>query len=170
MSKGVRVAAGGVALAASVVLLQGSLASASPDGSDRGHDDDRDTVLEFDVVFSPTDYTDLAEEGPSPADLITFDDALLVDGTQVGHEVGSCVLVDVTAGPVASCTGVITLDGEGTIAFSLENSPSPRKTLAVTGGSGRYRGVDGDGVLVENGDGTETTGGTGTLTLHLDDD
>ena len=169
MTKGVRVAAAGAALAVSVVLLQSSLASAGPGDPGRGHDDGG-VVLEFDVTFSPTDYTDLAEEGPSPADLITFNDVLLVDGVQVGHQVGSCVVVDVTAGPVASCTGVITLDGEGTIAFSLENAPPPRKTLAVTGGSGEFTGVDGDGVLVENGDGTETTGGTGTLTLTLDHD
>jgi hypothetical protein len=34
--------------------------------------------------------------------------------------------------------------------------------LAVTGGSGAYRSAGGDGVLVENGD------GTGTLTLDLE--
>jgi len=162
MTKGVRVAAVGAALAASVVVLQGSLASASPDGSGRGHHDDRDAVLEFDVLFSPPDYTDLAEPGPSPADLITFNDALVVDDVQVGHEVGSCVLVD--ASGLANCTAVITLDGEGTIAFSFENAPPPRKVLAITGGSADFTGVDGDGVLVEHGN------GTGSLTLHLDDD
>jgi hypothetical protein len=167
MTKGVRVAAVGVALATSVVLLQGSLANASPGSSDDdGHQDDQDTVLEFDVEFSPLNITDLGDPGVGPADLIVFNDVLLVDGTQVGHEVGSCVVVD--ASGLSSCTAVITLDGEGTIAFALENSPPPRKVLAVTGGSGRYRSVEGDGVLVENGDGTETDGGTGTLTLNLD--
>jgi hypothetical protein len=160
MVKGVRVAAVGTALAGSVILLQGSLASASP-GPGHGHEGD--TVLDFDVRFSPFDYTDLGPPGPSAADLIVFHDLLLVDGVEAGHEVGSCVVVDAD-GPLASCTAVITLDDDGTIAFALENAPPPRKVLAVTGGSGRYRGVDGDGVLVENGD------GTGTLTLHLDDD
>jgi hypothetical protein len=160
MTRGVRGAAVGTALVASLVVLQGSLASASSDGSGRGHD--RDAVLEFDVRFSLPDYTDLAEPGPSPADLITFNDVLLVDGVQVGHEVGSCVLVD--ASGLANCTAVITLDGEGTIAFAFENAPPPRKVLAVTGGSADFKGVDGDGVLVENGD------GTGVLTLYLDDD
>ena len=68
------------------------------------------------------------------------------------------------AGPLASCTAVLTLDDGGTITYALENAPPPRKVLAVTGGSGRFKGVDGDGVLVENGD------GTGALTLYLDDD
>jgi len=167
MTRGVRVAAAGTALVASVVVLQGSLASADPGSSGHGDDGD-DAVLDFDVRFSPPDYTDLAEPGPSPADLITFNDVLLVDGVQVGHEVGSCVLVD--ASGLANCTAVVTLDGRGTIAFALENAPPPRKVLAVTGGSGEFKGADGDGVLVENGDGTETTAGTGTLTLYLGDD
>jgi len=166
MTKAVRVATVGVAVAGSVVLLQGSLASASPGNS--GHDDGR--VLEFDVQFSPFNLTDLGDPGPTPGDPIVFNDVLLVDGTPVGHEVGGCLVVDVTNGPLASCTAVITLDGEGTIAYSLENAPPPEKVLAVTGGSGRFKGVDGDGLLVENGDGTETSGGTGTLTLYLDDD
>jgi hypothetical protein len=72
--------------------------------------------------------------------------------------------VVVDASGLASCTAVLTLDGEGTIAYALENSPAPRKVLAVTGGSGDFAGVDGDGVLVENGD------GTGDLTLQLADD
>ena len=159
-----RIAAVGVATAASVVLLQGSLASASPGGHGDRHQGGRADVREFEVQFSPFDITDLGDPGLSAADLIVFHDVLLVDGVQVGHEVGSCVVVDVTpAGPLASCTAVMTLDGEGTIAFALENSPAPSKPLAVTGGSGAFRSVDGDGVLVENGD------GTGTLTLHLDD-
>lgn len=163
MTKAVRIATAGVALTASVVLLQGSLASASPTGSGGGRHDDRDTVLQFDVEFSPFALTDPAGDGPTPGDTIVFNDRLLVGGAQVGHEVGSCVVVDVPAtGPVASCTAVITLDAGGTITYSLENSPPPRKVLAVTGGSGAYRSAGGDGVLVENGD------ETGTLTLDLE--
>jgi hypothetical protein len=161
MTKAVRIATVGAALAGSVVLLQGSLASASPSSSGGGHHDD--TVLQFDVEFSPFHLTDPDGDGPTAGDTIVFDDVLLADGAQVGHEVGSCVVVDVTAtGPLASCTAVITLDDGGTIAYSLENSPPPRKVLAVTGGSGPYRSAGGEGVLLENGD------GTGTLTLDLD--
>jgi hypothetical protein len=160
MIKGARVLAAGATVAASVVLLQGSLASASPPSS-AGGGGGHDSVLRFDVQFSPFNYTDLGEPGPSPADLIVFHDVLSRGGTEVGHEVGSCVVVD--ADGLASCTAVITLDDGGTIAYSLENAPPPRKVLAVTGGSGPYRSVGGDGVLVENGD------GTGTLTLDLED-
>jgi hypothetical protein len=159
MTRAVRIAAAGVAAGGCVLLLQGSLASASPSTADGGHSNE-DVVREFDVQFSPFDYTDLGEPGPGPADLIVFHDVLLTGGVQVGHESGSCVVVDAQA--TASCTAVITLDDGGTIAYALENSPPPQKTLAVTGGSGTYRAAGGDGVLVENGD------GTGRLTLHLE--
>ena len=161
MSKAVRITTVGVALAGSVVLLQGSLASASPSSSSgEHHHDDEGVVLEFDVQFSPFSYTDLGEPGPGPADLIVFDDVLLTDGMPVGHEMGSCVVVN--ADNVASCSALITLDDGGTIAYSLENAPPPEKALVITGGGGKYRSAGGDGVLVENGD------QTGTLTLNLD--
>jgi hypothetical protein len=46
-----------------------------------------------------------------------------------------------------------------TVAFL--NAPPPEKTFAITGGSGTYRTAQGDGLLVEHGD------GTGTLTLTV---
>jgi hypothetical protein len=55
------------------------------------------------------------------------------------------------------------VDGHGSIAYSLENAPPPRKTLIITGGSGSYRSAGGQGVLLEHGD------GTGTLTLSVDE-
>jgi hypothetical protein len=163
MTKALRITTVGVAVAGSVVLLQGSLASASPGSSDHGRDDGG-RVLELDVQFSPFTLTDLGDPGPTPGDLITFNDVLRDDGAAVGHEVGNCVVVDVSG--LSNCTAVLTLDGRGTIAYALENSPAPRKVLAVTGGSGQFKGVDGDGVLVENGDAANT----GVLTLYLEHD
>jgi hypothetical protein len=163
MTKTLRIVTLGVAVTGSVVLLQGSLASASPGGSGHGRED-HGRVLKFDVQFSPFTLTDLGEQGPTPGDLITFTDVLLDGGARVGHEVGNCVVVD--ASGLSNCTAVLTLDGQGTIAYALENAPPPRKVLAVTGGSGGFKGVDGDGVLVENGDEAHT----GVLTLYLEGD
>jgi hypothetical protein len=156
MVKGLRVVSVGAALVAAVLLIPGAGASADPsdDGSGRGR------TLQFDVVFSPFNYTDFGEPGFSPPDVIVFHDTLLQDGEPVGHQVGSCVLVD-TSG-TANCTGVITLDGRGTITFAFENAPPPEKTLAITGGTGKFRSAGGEGTLVEAGD------GTGTLTLSVD--
>ncbi|MEU2348164.1 hypothetical protein [Modestobacter sp. NPDC049651] len=155
-----RVLAVGGVLVAAGVAVPAAVAGASPQDGRPGRDG-YETTLEFEVRFSPFDYTDLGAPGPSAADTIVFRDTLWQDGRQVGDEVGSCVVVDPTG--LSNCTGVVRLDGDDTIAFSLVNAPPPRKTLAVTGGSGRYRAVRGDGVLVERGD----EGSTGTLTLRL---
>ena len=150
MRNSVRRTAIGACILGCGVLLQGSAADAS-----QGHD--RTTRLHFDVVFSPFNYTDLGAPGPGAPDAIVFHDRLLRAGRQVGDDVGSCTVVE--AG-LANCTAVIRLRG-GTIAFALVNTPPAIKQFPVTGGSGRYRTVRGDGTLTEHGD------GTGTLDLRL---
>jgi hypothetical protein len=151
MRNSVRLTAVGACVLSCGVLLQGSTA-----GANQGHD--RTTHLHFDVVFSPFNYTDLGAPGPGAPDAIVFHDRLLRASRQVGDDVGSCTVVE--ASGLANCTGVIRLRG-GTIAFALVNSPPPVKQFPVTGGSGRYRTVRGDGTLVEHGD------GTGTMDLRL---
>jgi len=141
----IRAVAVGVSLAASVLLLQGSALGADKGGG---------RTMSFHVVFEPFNYTDLGVPGPSAADVIVFHDQLSQNGTAVGDEVGSCVLVDETG--LSNCTGVMQLEGRGTIAFAFVNSPPPHKVFALTGGSGEFRTVRGDGTLDENGDGTAT--------------
>ena len=68
-------------------------------------------------------------------------------------------MVDETG--LSNCSGVVQLTNRGTIAFSFVNAPPPHKVLAITGGSGQFATVRGDGTLDENGD------GTGTLVLAL---
>jgi hypothetical protein len=157
MTTSTRIAGGAAAVAASTALVLATLAAAQPSAA---ASDDRGS-LRFDVVFSPPSYTDLGDPGFSAADVLVFHDQLLRNGAEVGHEVGSCVLVE--AAGLANCTGVVTLDGRGTVTFAFENAPPPEKTLAITGGSGDFRNAGGDGTLVENGD------GTGTLTLSVRD-
>jgi hypothetical protein len=135
----------GVSLAASLLLLQGSVLSAATGGGG---------TMTFHVLFEPFNYTDLGAPGPSAADVIVFHDQLSQSGKPVGDEIGSCVLVDETG--LSNCTGVMQLEDRGTIAFAFVNSPPPHKILAVTGGSGEFSKARGDGTLDENGDGTAT--------------
>jgi hypothetical protein len=127
----------------------------------------RSTTLTFDVVFSP--FTPVAannERDPnSPialGDEIVFHDQLFAKGRQVGDQLGSCVIVDVTPELLANCTLVIRLPG-GTITGQFASVPGPApKALALTGGTGTYRNVGGEGTLVEFG-----VGNKGSLTLHV---
>ena len=147
----------GATAAAIALLLGGSALSASANG---GHESAQDRTMRFHVQFSPFNYTDLGAPGPSAADVIVFHDQLQRSGKTVGDEVGSCVLVDPKQA-LANCTAVVRLGTRGTITYAFVNAPPPHKVLAVTGGSGQFRTVRGDGTLDENGD------GTGTLVLRL---
>ena len=158
MPKTARVLTIGTAVVASALVVGVATAGADggrPDDGDGGHE----VTLRFDVETSPFNYTDLGEAGPSAADVIVFHDRLLKDGREVGHEVGSCVVIEPSG--LSNCSGVVTVDGQGTISFVFENAPPPEKTLAVTGGSGKYRTAHGDGSFTESGE------GTGTLVLSL---
>jgi hypothetical protein len=157
MPKSARVLTIAATVAVSVLVLGAATAGATPETA--GNDGDDDVTLRFDVETSPFSYTDLGEPGPSAADVIVFHDTLLRNGRQVGHEVGSCVVVEPSG--LSNCSAVVTLDGQGTITYAFENAPPPEKTLAITGGSGRYRTAHGDGSFTESG------AETGTLVLSL---
>ncbi|TMC84877.1 MAG: hypothetical protein E6J22_20555 [Chloroflexi bacterium] len=115
------------------------------------------THLHFLVKFIGQDtFLDLGAPGPSQGDEeILHDLVFSPDGrTQVGYDGGSCVLFDV-AKPEENCTLTYSLPG-GDITTQFLNSPPPAKIFAVTGGTGTYRNVRGQGKLVESGHETAT--------------
>jgi hypothetical protein len=114
------------------------------------------THLQFLVKFGQDTFLDLGTPGLSQGDEFIFDDLVFTpDGsTQVGYDGGSCVIFDVTK-PEENCTVTFSLS-DGDIMTQFLNSPPPAKTFAVTGGTGNYRNVRGQGELVESGHGTAT--------------
>ena len=115
------------------------------------------THLHFLVKFIGQDtFLDLGTPGPSQGDEMILHDLVFTPNghTQVGYDGGSCVFFDV-AKPEENCTLTFSLPG-GTITTQFLNSPPPAKTLAVTGGTGTYRNVRGQGKLVESGHGDAT--------------
>jgi hypothetical protein len=153
------------AIAALILGLVGvvSVATASQ-ASDAGTA--RSKRLAFDVLFSPFNLvaTNNVRDPNSPfsfGDEIVFHDQLFVKGRPAGDTAGSCVVVALPPDALANCTAVFRLAG-GNIAaqFVAVQGPAPRE-VAVTGGTGAFRNVGGDGTLTEFGD------GTGKLTLDL---
>ena len=126
----------------------------------------RSKTLTFNVVFSPFTVVPTNNQRPknSPyavGDEIVFHDQLFASGRRAGDDVGHCVLDALSPSAIADCTMVVRLTG-GNITAQFPNEPGPApKHLALTGGTGRYRNVGGEGVLVEFGN------GKGRLTLHL---
>jgi len=116
------------------------------------------THLEFFVKFIGEDtFTDLGAPGFSPGDIFTFHDLVFTANgrTQVGYDGGMCLLFN-AAQPEENCTLTFSLPhGEITTQFLTGIGPAP-KPFAVTGGTGRYRNVRGQGLLVESGQETAT--------------
>jgi hypothetical protein len=140
----------GFVLGGSSVSLRSASASAVASSAGTTH-------LKFLVKFIGQDtFLDLGAPGPSQGDEMVLHDLVFTpDGrTQVGYDGGSCVFFDV-AKPEENCTVTFSLPG-GDIMTQFLNSPPPAKTLAVTGGTGIYRNVRGQGELVELGNETAT--------------
>jgi hypothetical protein len=145
-------------LAASLLLaggstLGGTALGATPTAPAAAAVDRTGHLLRFDVETSPFKLIDVDRDGQlSDGDEIVFHDTLLQHGRRVGDQLGSCVIVDATEA-LANCTMVIRLP-EGKITAAFDNAPPPTKTLAITGGTGRYRKAHGEGTLVEAADQT----------------
>ena len=140
----------GLVIGASVVSLRPTSTSASAPPVKTTH-------LHFLVKFIGQDtFLDLGASGPSQGDeMILHDLVFTPDGrTKVGYDGGSCVFFNV-AKPEENCTLTFSLP-DGTITTQFLNSPPPAKTLAVTGGTGSYQNVRGQGKLVESGHGDAT--------------
>jgi Allene oxide cyclase barrel like domain len=159
-----RVAVAGAA-AALVLALAGVVSiTAASQAAEQGTA--KSKTLTFDVVFSP--FTLVAannvRDPNAPialGDEIVFHDQLFSKGKQVGDDVGSCVIAAITPEPLANCSIVIRLPG-GNITGQFPSTPGPApKELALTGGTGIYRNIGGEGTLVEFGN------DTGRLTLHV---
>jgi hypothetical protein len=151
-----------LALVATLAVVAGGAVTASAAAPAASASSGR--TLEFVVEFRPFDqnFVDVGAPGISIGDASVFRDQLLdARGRRVGEEAGTCLITDVAADGVQTlCNGGIVLR-DGQIEFQGVATNAPSKTLAVVGGTGRYRGASGEAVLVEKGD------GTGTLTLRL---
>jgi hypothetical protein len=115
------------------------------------------THLKFFVKFIGQDtFLDLGALGFSQGDEFILHDLVFTpDGrTQVGYDGGMCVIFDVAV-PESNCTVTYALP-RGDIMVQFLNSPPATKTFAVTGGTGIYRNVRGQGQLVELGNETAT--------------
>jgi hypothetical protein len=130
-----------VAVAAGVAVTG---AGAHSEGAQREHG----RTLRFAIRFSPFFLLDLGTPGLSKGDQLVDNDHLLdPSGHQVGHDGLACTITD-PAGPEAACQGTFVIRG-AQIAVQFLNGPPAVKIGAITGGTGRLRGVRGQMRLVE---------------------
>ena len=104
-------------------------------------------------------------EGTGLGDQIVFTTQLLRGDTEVGHQGGVCTVTSV-ARAEAQCVATYALPGgqiTGQVLIVL-GDPAPY-LVAITGGSGKYKGVEGEIRVLP----VSETRPRGVLTFHLQD-
>jgi hypothetical protein len=122
-----------------------------------GGDGDRETFTLRDVAVQQ-EFVDLGPAGPSLGDLVVFNDVLKRPGDdrRVGRLYGSCTLTRADPTRQAFHCEATTALRDGTIeqagtVFLVPAQPDRRNVVAITGGTGRFRGAAGQIILRDAG-------------------
>jgi hypothetical protein len=146
-----------VVLGAAVALVALAVGVVSPAwGSSSSKD--KQTTFTVEALTTEQNF-----EGTGLGDQIVFTTQLLKGDTEVGHQGGVCTVTSV-ARAEAQCIATYSLRG-GQItgqALIVLGDPAPY-AVAITGGSGKYKGVEGE-VRVDPASETQPRG---VLTFHL---
>lgn len=133
-----------IAAVAATALVVPGVALATGSG---GHDPGQTFTLN--AVEVVDEFVDLGGTGLTPGDLAVFATTVSRDGRAAGVTGGSCTVttVDSSTTFTASCQATARLSG-GLITtqalVTFRNGLQPPFTLAITGGTGRYRGASGE--------------------------
>ena len=144
-----------VALAGLTIGTAGSAASTDHDSR----------TFRLVAVSTEQNFLDLGAAGTSLGDQIEFTTRLLKHHTVVGHQGGVCTITSAQRNE-AQCLATYSLRG-GQItgqALIILGDPTPY-AVAITGGTGRYKGVEGE-IRVRPATPTQPKG---VLTFHLQD-
>src|SRR5690349_19341728 len=149
-------------LGTAVALAALTIGVALPASGSSRHPD-RSHTFRVTATVTEVSQIDLGAKGSSLGDEIVFSGKLLRRGTEVGHQGATCTTVSMQR-QEAQCDATYSLPG-GQItaqAVFVLGSPAPY-SVAVTGGTGRYRSAEG---TLRVRPATETNP-NGILTFHL---
>lgn len=97
---------------------------------------------------------DLGEPGDSVGDVLAFDQPLLdKQGRQIGINSGTCIRTKV--GHSFQCQWTLSLKN-GSIQVAGRELDDGMSTIAIVGGTGKFKGISGHMESTNNGDGTFT--------------
>jgi allene oxide cyclase len=152
-------------LSAIVVLVVAVSASgeSAPHAKHRGHPGHHGKSITVIEHATSDTTTDTGASGDSVGDILTFGNDVFdaTNATKAGTDQGYCVRV--VAGTSYECTWTTFLPG-GQIVVAGPFYDAKDSTLAITGGTGRYRDARGTMELHARADGTEYA-----FVLHVDD-
>jgi hypothetical protein len=146
-----------VVLGAAVALVALVVGAIGPAWGSSGDKDKRRTFT-LEALTTEQEF-----EGTALGDQIVFTSQLLKGDTEVGHQAGVCTVTSV-ARAEAQCVATYVFRGGQITGQALIRLGDPTPYAgAITGGSGKYQGVEGE-VRVQPVSGTR-----GILTFHLTD-
>jgi hypothetical protein len=139
--------------ALALVLLWGSLATASAATTTGSSNDGRVTTIHFIARTIDSAQLDLGPQGVSMGDQAIFTDELFQDGRRLGEGHGVCTITRITGtAPSRTLTNECLITGilargqitiQGSFVFPEQGMAAPHR-LAVTGGTDAYRTARGD--------------------------
>jgi hypothetical protein len=151
---------GALSVAIAVVAL--AVGVVSPAAGSWG-DAAKDRTIRVVAIITELNLVDVDPQGPSLGDEIVFSNKLLKGGNQVGHEGAVCTTVSLER-QEAQCIATFWFrDGQITAQGLVSLGSKAPYALAITGGSGKYEGAEGE-LHVRPVSETQ-----GILTLHLED-
>ena len=148
----------GAALAVLVAVASVPLASAG-DGSPRHDRDGKVQKIHLTTQLLQETDLDLGDPGLSQGDRFVFSDDVFLDDEKVGMDGGECVIVLFTPGDdpegepealTAQCVATVMLpDGQITAQGLVDFAQTEPFTIAITGGTGKYRTAHGEVQVTE---------------------
>jgi hypothetical protein len=142
-----------------VALVALAVGAISPAWGSAG-DKDKQTTFRVEALTTEQHF-----EGTALGDQIVFTTQLLKGDAEVGHQGGVCTVTSVERGE-AQCVATYAFRGGQITGQALIRLGDPAPyAVAITGGSGRYAGVEGE-VRVDPASETQPRG---ILTFHLTD-
>jgi hypothetical protein len=136
----------GVAIMA-LVLIAGVSVFSSANAGSGGSSKDGDTVRLLTKTVDEADI-DVGAAGESLGDYFVFTEDLFMKGKRVGSDHVSCMATRIDKSEfTVQCVATLVLDGKGQItvqgAVTFSEESGSTFTLAITGGTGRFRDASG---------------------------
>lgn len=132
-------------LSAAVALVALAVGVVTPALGSSGDDDAR--TIRLVAINTESNFLDLGAEGETLGDYFVFTHKLLRRGEQVGHVGGQCTIVSVAGvEPEPQCVVTASVRG-GQITTQVLIGPHGATgdiVQAITGGSGKYTGAEGE--------------------------
>jgi hypothetical protein len=145
----------GAALAILLAAASVPLAFAGGDKDRHGHHHGHHVrIIDLTTTVLQDADVDLGDPGPSVGDRFVFSDTVFRDGEEVGIDGGECVIVQFTPGAdpegepeaaTAQCVATVSLpEGQITAQGLVDFTTTDPFTIAITGGTGKYRTAHGE--------------------------